>query len=320
MPNGRNGWTSWPRSCTLIVLELRHLKTLQALAECGTLSAAAKRVHLTQSAVSHQIKVLEARYETSLFARKSDPFRLTPAGQRLLEAGRDILRIVDTAEADIARLNRGDSGSLRIAVECHTCFDWLMPAMDAFRADWPAVELDLVSGFHSAGVELLASQRADLVVVSEQSSQRDIVSDPLFGFEIVCLLANTHPLAQRRVIYPTDFADETLITYPVPEEMLDVVQRVLKPAGVFPPRRTAELTVAILQLVASGRGIAALPAWSVEPYLARGYVTAKRIGRRGLWSKLFAATLSDHAAAPYMQAFLKTVRNTSFARLKGIRP
>jgi len=64
------------------MLEIRHLRTLVALAEAGNLSVAAKRVHLTQSALSHQLKTLEDRYGTTLFQRKSNPLRLSPAGQR----------------------------------------------------------------------------------------------------------------------------------------------------------------------------------------------------------------------------------------------
>ena len=87
-----------------------------------------------------------------------------------------------------------------------------------------------------------------------------------------------------------DFADETLITYPVPDEMLDVMKHCLTPAGVNPRRRTAELTVAILQLVASGRGIAALPSWTVGNYIERGYVVSRPIGGGALRCELYAAT------------------------------
>jgi LysR family transcriptional regulator for metE and metH len=99
-----------------------------------------------------------------------------------------------------------------------------------------------------------------------------------------------HPLAAKPWLEAADFADETLITYPVPDEMLDVMKHCLIPAGVNPKRRTAELTVAILQLVASGRGIAALPSWTVGNYIERGYVVSRPIGPHGLRCELYAAT------------------------------
>ena len=305
---------------SISILELRHLYTLTALLETGTLSAAAARVHLTQSALSHQLKQLEEHYGTSLFERKSQPLRLTPAGQRLHELALGVLAAVSTAERDIARLVQGRAGKLRIAVECHTCFEWLMPAMDVFRDHWPEVEMDLVSGFHSNPLGLLHDNRAELVIVSEITATADVEFHPLFSFEIIGLLAATHPLAQKAYLTPRDFAGETLVTYPVADEMLDVVRKFLRPKGIQPKKRTAELTVAILQLVASQRGIAALPAWAVQGYLNSNYVVGKRLGKNGLRGELYAATRKESTRSAYMQDFLHTLRAVSFRQLPGLSP
>ncbi|MDO8413290.1 MAG: LysR family transcriptional regulator [Gallionellaceae bacterium] len=300
------------------VLELRHLQTLLALVETGNLSRAAERVHVTQSAISHQIKQLENHYGVSLFERKSQPLRLTPAGQRLHLLAENVLAQVAQAERDVARIGQGKAGKLRIAVECHTCFDWLMPAMDVFREHWPEVELDLVSGFHADPLALLHGRRAELVIVSERQKRSDVVYHPLFGFEIIGLVSCLHPLAAKAYLTPRDFAAETLVTYPVPDDMLDIIRMFLKPRGIEPKRRTAELTVAILQLVASRRGIAALPSWAVQSYLETGYVVGKTIGKQGLHSELYAATHPELAQAGYIQDFLATVRTVSFKRLPGL--
>src|SRR3989344_4528912 len=123
--------------------------------------------------------------------------------------------------------------------------------------------------------------RADVAIVSEvDADEAGVDYHALFGFEIRALLANTHPLVVKPHLVAQDFADQTIITYPVPDEMLDLIRQVLEPAGVRPPRRTTELTVAMLQLVASGRGVAALPLWAVQSYLDRGYVTARPIGEK----------------------------------------
>ncbi|HSI60089.1 MAG TPA: LysR family transcriptional regulator [Ideonella sp.] len=302
-------------------LELRHLKTLLALRETGNLSRAAQLLSLTQSALSHQLKGLEDHFGASVFERKSTPVAFTAAGQRLLKLADAVLPQVDEAERDVSRLVSGAAGALRIAVECHTCFDWLMPAMDAFRARWPEVELDIVSGFHADPVGLLHQDRAELAIVSESAEEQEagIVFHPLFSFDMVALLPNGHALLARPWLEAADFAEQTLITYPVPDEMLDLVRRVLTPAGINPPRRTSELTVAILQLVASGRGTAALPLWAVKSYLDRGYVASQRIGREGLTGRLFAATLQSLAARPYVSEFVRIMRETSLLSLPGVR-
>ncbi|MBL7090648.1 LysR family transcriptional regulator [Acidovorax sp.] len=301
------------------ILEVRHLRTLVALRDSGSLVRAAQLLNLTQSALSHQIKLLEDRYGHPLFERKSVPPQFTAVGERLLALADAMLPQVEGAERDIARLVLGQGGQMRIAVECHTCFDWLMPAMDAFRTRWPEVELDIVSGFHADPVGLLHQGRADVAIVSEvDADETGVDYHALFGFEIRALLANTHALVAKPHLVAQDFADQTIITYPVPDEMLDLIRQVLEPAGVRPPRRTTELTVAMLQLVASGRGVAALPLWAVQSYLDRGYVTARPIGEKGLRGELHAACLPSLSAKPYLQDFVQVTRETSFVTLKGV--
>jgi LysR family transcriptional regulator for metE and metH len=300
-------------------LELRHLETLVALAECGNLSKAAARLYLTQSALSHQLKALESHYGAALVEKNARPLRLTAIGQRLLELAQTVLPQVGEANRDIARLAQGHAGPLRIAVQCHNCFDWLMPAMDAYRTLWPEVELDIISGFVVDPLPLLERREAELAIIHDQPAARaQLVFSPLFRYESVALMSPRHRLAGRAWLEAGDFAGETLITYPVPDDMLDVMRHCLTPAGVNPKRRTAELTVAILQLVASGRGITALPSWTVGHYLERGYVVSRPIGKGGLRCELYAATSAAGAQAAYLREFIDLTRSLSLTELSGV--
>ncbi|AZP10575.1 LysR family transcriptional regulator [Undibacterium parvum] len=301
------------------ILELRHLKTLHALREAGNLLRAAVLLNLTQSALSHQIKLLEEHHGVALFERKTTPIRFSAAGERLLQLADSVLPLVANTERDLARMAQGVAGQLRIAVECHTCFDWLMPAMDVFRQRWPEVELDIVSGFQADPVGLLYEHKADIAIVSEMDETEAVRYHPLFRFEIVALLAKDHALAQQDYLNAEDFASDTLIAYPVPDEMLDVVRQVLKPAGITPAaRRSTELTVAMLQLVASKRGIATLPLWAAQNYLNRDYVLAKRITKAGLTGRLYAACLPELADKAYLNDFVTTIRESSYLNLQSI--
>ncbi|MES2705068.1 MAG: LysR family transcriptional regulator [Verrucomicrobiota bacterium] len=302
-------------------LELRHLRTLAAIADAHSLSRAAARLHLTQPAVSHQIKALEDMFGLTLFHRKTMPLQLTPGGQRLVTLARAVDRQVAEAAQEVVRMADGSTGQLRIAVECHSCFDWLMPSMDAFRTRWPEVEMDLVSGFQADPIGLLGEDRADLVIVSHANKRPGVKFHPLFRYEVSALLARDHPLTTRPWLTAKDFAKETLVTYPIPADRIDVLREVLIPARIQPAaHRTTELTVAILQLVASRRGIAAMPRWAVQPYLDRSYVTDRPIGKRGLRSALHAATTEAAAASLWMADFLDLIRQVSFATLSGISP
>ena len=301
------------------VLEIRHLRTLAALRDTGSLVRAGHLLNLTQSALSHQMKLLEDRFGEPLFERKSVPPRFSATGARLLALADTTLPLIEEAERDVARLSAGSSGQLRIVVECHTCFDWLMPAMDAFRQRWPEVELDIVSGFHPDPIALVLQNRAEVAIVSEQDAAESVDYHPLFRFEIRALMANEHKLTARPYLTARHFADQTLITYPVPDDMLDVGRQVLAPAGVAPAaRRTTELTVGMLQLVASGRGIATLPLWAVQGYLERGYVTARPIGKNGLSGELHMACTATTSNRPWLTDFVRITRETCFKSLADI--
>lgn len=301
------------------MLEIRHLKTLHALRESDSLVEAAERLHLTQSALSHQFKELEERMGMQLFVRKTKPVRFTSAGLRLLQLADAALPLLRGAERDIARLAGGTAGRLHMAIECHSCFQWLMPTIDQFRDAWPEVELDLASGFSFAPLPALARGDLDLVVTSDPLELAGITYVPLFTYEAMLAVANQHRLASKPYIVPEDLLSETLITYPVERDRLDIFTRFLEPADVEPAQvRTSELTVMMMQLVASGRGVCGMPHWALHEYSSRGYVKAKRLGEKGLFATLYAGIRADMLDAPYMRDFLLTAKDTSFSTLDGV--
>ncbi|MFW9606212.1 MAG: transcriptional regulator MetR [Pseudomonas sp.] len=301
------------------MLELRHLKTLLALRESDSLVEAAERLHLTQSALSHQFKELEDRLGLPLFIRKTKPVRFTSAGLRLLQLADAVLPQLRATERDLARLAGGTAGRLHMAIECHSCFQWLMPTIDQFRDAWPEVELDLASGFSFAPLPALARGDLDLVVTSDPIDINGITYIPLFTYEALLAVANSHPMANKPFINAADLAQQTLIHYPIERDRLDIFTRFLDPAEIEPKAtRTAEMTVMMLQLVASGRGVCCLPNWAVYEYSAKGYVTAKKIGEKGLYATLYAGIRADMLEAPFMQDFLLTAKDTSFATLEGV--
>ncbi len=302
-------------------IELRHLRTLAALRDTGSLVEAAERVYLTQSALSHQLKDLENRVGCGLFIRKTRPVRFTSAGKRLLRLADEALPLVHGAELDVARLAGGESGRLFMAIECHSCFEWLLPAINLYREDWPDVELDVSSGFHFAPLPALARGDLDLVITADPVDDLDLAYLPLFGYEAQLAIAVDHPLAAREWVNPEDLADETIITYPVDRARLDVFTRFLEPAGVEPARvRTAELTTMMIQLIASSRGVACLPNWALHEYIERNYIVSRSLGEDGIWPNLYAAVRSDQADVSFIESFVRTAKATCFENLVGIVP
>ena len=300
-------------------LELRHLRTLVALRDTGSLVDAAERLSLTQSALSHQIKDIEERTECTLFVRKTRPVRFTSAGRRLLALADDVLPAVRAAELELERLAGGESGRLFIALECHSCFQWLMPTIAVFRQQWPAVELDLSTSFSFAPLAALARGDLDLVISSDPVESADLHFEPLFRYEMRLALAARHPLAARRHIEPADLTAQTLICYPVERARLDVFNHFLAPAGIEPASvRTAELTMMIVQLVVAERGVAALPNWAIAEFEHGELLVSRPLGPQGLWSTLYAAFRVEQREHAFVRDFIRHARETCFAHLQGI--
>ncbi|WP_367111299.1 LysR family transcriptional regulator [uncultured Psychrobacter sp.] len=285
------------------MLELRHLNTLTALRAHGSLAAAADELHVTASAVSHQLKELENYYDISLVNRRTRPLTFTPAGKTVLALADSIMPQVTRTKTNLKRLAHGQAGRLRLASECHSCFDWLMPILNQYRREWSDVELDFATGFEPEPHHLLMEGDIDLLITTSNLPLDGISYQPLFEYESRLVLSPTHALAEQDFIRPEDLTDETLIAYPVEAKRLDIIANFMTPSEVsFQNIRTTELTAMLIQLVASERGVAALPDWVVAEYEKKGWVVSRPLGD-GVHCQLYAATRTSSENMAYMQGF-----------------
>ncbi|HLS17853.1 MAG TPA: LysR family transcriptional regulator [Paenalcaligenes sp.] len=303
------------------MLEIKHLETLTAIREAGSLQEAAEQLYVTQSALSHQLRELEARLGVSLLNRRTRPARLTTAALRILALADEVLPRVRATEKELQSLAKGESGRLYLAIDCHSCFQWLMPALDSFRKKWPDISLDLSAAFSFAPLPALIRGDLDLVITSDPQQLNGIEYTPLFRYELVAVLGSQHPLLASDFLKPEHFSAYTLITYPVSRERLDVFTQFLDHEGVEPAEiRQAELTPMIIQLVASHRGLTALPNWAVDEYLTAGWVQTRPLGPGGVWRTLYAAKRKEDMDAKYVLDFIQQAQATCFEHLHGILP
>lgn len=299
-------------------LQRKHLELIQALQQSETLAATASSLHMTPSALSHQLGELETRLGLAVVNRKAKPLHLTAAGKRLYETATDILPRFERLEADLTRQINGLGGCLNIAIECHSCYLWLLPTLDQFRRQWPDVELDLSGGFSFDGLQALAAGDLDFVITADPAPINGISYIPLFQYESMLILPLDHPLLKEREIKPAMLKDQTLIIYPVPPRKMDIFRLFLHPADLEPAQiRQSELTVMMVALVASGRGLCSLPNWAADEYIDRNFVTARSLGK-GIFNTLHAAVREESLQLPYMQDFLWLAKDLPFSTLKGI--
>lgn len=300
-------------------VELRHLRTIRAIHQAGGLGRAADILNMTQSALSHQVAGLEAQAGMELFVRRSKPMRLSAAGHRMLRAADRILPEIDAMEEEFRALRSGKTGRLHIALECHACFDWLFPVLEQFRHAWPEVDVDIRAGFAFEAFPALMREEVDLVITSDSGPLSDVSFNALFDYHPTFIAAASNPLAQKAFISAEDIRDQTLITYPVGRDKLDVFSAFLTPARVEPrAQRTAELTAVILMLVASGRGVAVLPDWVLRGVAGSGDYVARPLGPETVTKRMYAATREDDAAKPFMAHFLKLARSEPVKLQRGL--
>lgn len=290
------------------MLDLKHLKTIAALDKQGSLVKAAESLNTTQSALSHQIKLLEQHFETELFKRKTHPLQFTPAGQLILESARAVLPQMVHLERQLIALQQGETGRLWIGIDCHTCFEWLIPLLRPYQEKWPSVDLDIVPSFHEAPLEKLPKLNLDFVVTSDPEPINGIDYTTLFSYELVAVLPLDHPLLAKPFLTPKDFNDLTLITYPVPEEKLDLFKQFLHPMKIQPNQTSySELTIMMLQRVEAGRGVCVLPKWLIKKQADFQHLPVRPVGEGGLWSKLYAATPKALTRQTYIQDMINLI-------------
>lgn len=294
------------------MLERIHLAIVQEVEKQGSLTAAADVLCVTQSALSHSMKKLEQQLGTDIWLREGRSLHLTQAGQYLLAVAGRVLPQLDVAEARLRQFAQGERGTLRIGMECHPCYQWLLKIVSPYLAGWPDVDVDVKQKFQFGGIGALFGYEIDLLVTPDPLYKPGLHFEPVFDYEQVLVVAADHPLAQQAWVKPAQLTRETLITYPVSPERLDVYTQFLTPAGVAPQRhKTIETTDIMLQMVASGRGVAALPRWLVREYAAKMAVVPVKLGRQGVAKQIHLGARESDLDTDYLRAFIEFARAQS---------
>ncbi|MDO5605335.1 MAG: LysR family transcriptional regulator [Paracoccus sp. (in: a-proteobacteria)] len=284
------------------MLDRQHLSILRELDRTGSVTAAAEALHLTQSAASHAIRKLEARHGVALWQKEGRGLRLTQAGEYLLALALRVLPQIDHAERVLADFASGQRGALRLGMECHPCQQWLMRVIAPYLAAWPDVDLDMLSAFRFGGIAALLGHEIDLLITPDPLNLSGITYTRVFDYELVLAVPEGHPLHDSAS--PQDLSDQVLITYPVAPERLDIFTRFLVPAGCLPRRhRTVETTEMMLQLVAAGRGISAVPDWLLIEEGETLPLRSVRIGD-GLDKSLFIGTRRGDETTDFIAGFV----------------
>ena len=292
------------------MIERSHLAILRAIEQQGSLTAAADALCVTQSAVSHAVKKLEQQLDTAIWVKEGRKLRLTQAGQYLLSLANRLLPQFEHAESVVQQIANGQRGALRIGIECHPCYEWLLTVVSPYLCDWPDVDVDVKQQFQFGGMGALFNHEIDILVTPDPLLKQSLVFMPVFNYEQVLVVAETHPLANKDYVSAKDLRDETLLTYPVEIQRQDIFSQFLIPANVTPKEhKTIEATEIMLQMVAAGRGVSAFPRWLVEKHGKTLALASIRLGRKGIHKQIFLGCRNDDASIDYVAAFMLSARS-----------
>ncbi len=287
------------------MLEKIHLLIIREVDRVGTVTEAANRLFLSQSALSHAMKRLEKQLGIPVWRKEGRKLHLTQAGLYLLQVANRVLPQVEQAESMLRQYSSGERGSLRIGMECHPCYLWLQSVVTPFLKAWPKVDVDVKQAFQFGGIAALFNYEIDALVTPDPLFKKGLVFESVYDYELVLALATDHPLAMNKKVEAEDLIAETLITYPVPIERLDIYRYFFNPAASRPyQRKTVEATEMMLQLVAAGRGVSALPAWLIEQYTDKIPLSSCRLGNEGVHKNIYLGIRKAEADIDYLKSFV----------------
>ncbi|MBQ0721511.1 MAG: LysR family transcriptional regulator [Gammaproteobacteria bacterium] len=294
------------------MIEHSHLRIIAALHKNGTLTAAANTLCLSQSALSHQIRSLEKKLGVALWERDGRYLRLTHAGQLLLQVAEQVLPVLAQAEQSLKAYGEGRQGILRIGVECYPCYEWLTGVTGEFMRQMPDVDIDIVSKFQFSGLEGLLNHHIDILITPDLIKQQGSYYEVLADYELVLVLAEAHPLAQLQHISPEQLAGETLLTFPVPIQRLDIFNHFLSPLHLKPARhKVVESLDLMLQMTELQRGVCVLPRWLAEIRCKGGKLSTLQLGDSGMQRKLYIAMRESDRDVAYIRRFIEVGRATA---------
>jgi LysR family transcriptional regulator, regulator for metE and metH len=294
------------------MLERMHLTIVQEVEKQGSLTAAADVLCVTQSALSHSMKKLEQQLGTDIWLREGRSLRLTQAGQYVLAVANRVLPQLTLAEERLRQFSQGERGTLRIGMECHPCYQWLLKIVSPYLASWPDVDVDVKQKFQFGGIGALFGYEIDMLVTPDPLYKPGLHFEPVFDYEQVLVVSTEHPLAGASHVKPKQLTGEVLITYPVPTDRLDIYTQFLMPAGIAPKHHKAiETTDIMLQMVASNRGVAALPRWLVNEYARRMDVVAVRLGAKGIAKQIHLGMRESDTDIDYVRSFVELARGSA---------
>ena len=298
-------------------MEIRHLKLVKEVADKGSLTKAMDTLFLSQSALSHQLKEAENQLGTSLFHRINKKLVLTGAGRIVLESAEKILHELESAKLSVKKYTSGDTGVIRIATECYSCYHWLPSLMIDFNKEFPNVEIEICPETNHDPRKAVLEGKLDVAIVSGQFDGSNLNTHELFVDEMMALVHSDHPWTKKKYVQARDFEKENVMIHSYPLETVTLFRELLTPAGISPKKIMAiQASEAVIEMVKAKLGVQVIAKWIVEPYLKDKRLSVVPVTRKGLFRTWYAITLNKPDTPQYLENFVSHLK----CNIAGICP
>jgi LysR family transcriptional regulator for metE and metH len=289
-------------------IAIHHFRLIDTISKEGTLTKAAATLHLTQSALSHQLKELERELGIDVFNRNGKKLHLSEQGYRFLRSAEKILAEIKSLEEDINNYKHGKTGKLSISMQCYTAYHWLPGIIKYYKSRWPDINIQILSDATRRPLEYLMNGDLDIGIIRTQMVNTKIRYEPIFEDQLVAIISKDHPLAQKSVIEIADFQDQELILplYDPSYQDTPMIEALIQAQQVKPKTlHRIHYTDATIEMVNAGLGISVMADWIVEPYLKNRNIVTKPMHHSVARRAWFAATCKQ---TPAITNFLECLK------------
>lgn len=289
-------------------MEIRYLRLVKAIVEEGSITRAIDKLHLSQSALSYQLKEAEIQLGTPIFYRRKKKLILTPVGKRIYATANKVLKEIDITETEIKKLVSGENGVLRISTECYTSYHWLPSVLKKFNNEFPNVEIQIVFDATHKPFEKLLEGELDIAITSNPEVMENAEFIELFTDEMFAIVSPNHFWAEKEYVQAEDFKDVKLIIHSLPLDTVSIFRSLLTPKGIEPKELIIlPLTEASIELVKANMGIIVMANWAIQPYIEQKIKTIK-INQQGFFRQQYIARMKDREYPLYFEYFIKFLR------------
>lgn len=264
-------------------MELKYFRLIKSIEEEGNMANSAEHLFLTQSALSHQLREMEARLGFKVFNRGRNKWQLTKEGKELYQMANRLFETIDEGFSNIQQIKEGAKGSLKVSAECQSFFHGLPTFVQRMGILYPEINIDLSMGATHQTISQILSSELDMAIVTTEPASELLYSTKVYHDEIKAVMHREHPLGEAAFLDASDFSDLHLLINSFPLENVSVYEHFLKPNRVVPSKVSAiPFTEVSLQLIHANMGVMCVPEWTLKPFKLPEELVYKRIGKNGL--------------------------------------